>query len=48
MAKHSSILKILTKWAKKLEYPLKNPESYIKRKKDIFRTLKGDDITLWN
>jgi hemerythrin len=45
-AQHSSILRILTKWAEYLEEIFKDPEQYIRRRLYPFRNIHNKLVTL--
>ena len=45
-AKHSSILRILTKWAGNLEDIFKNPEHFVKQKNTYFKNIHNQLIQL--
>ena len=40
-AKHSSVLRIMTKWAEYLEGVFKNPEKFVQRKMYPFRNIRN-------
>jgi hypothetical protein len=45
-AKHSSLFRILTKWAESLEAIFKNPEEYIKRRTYSFKNIDNELCTI--
>jgi hypothetical protein len=45
-ARHSSMLRILTKWAEYLEQIFKGPEQYVRRRIYPFRTIENDLVSL--
>ena len=46
--KHSSLLRILTKWAEYLENILKKPEAFIQNRNYPLKNIKGETVLLQN